>query len=1256
MELRNKLKILFYRADICFRIRIYYKIFHFLIHYLIAGTNNFFLSLVCSIFADRIRSMDRNRHPNQNGQVPNGNRLEYADESAKKKKKWSLGGLFKRRRSKSSDTDSSTEVDVKKKGFLGRSNRRKGGSHRVVGKFEAKILKDGVCQNGTPPSTLIETYDSSPNHVMKNRLGNGAMPAKPDPVEAKGSSGSLDTANRRHLIKARAEARRGQMEDASSSDEYTSSRTSNNSLQRCSGDPCRSSASSLSRKSRAARTDRYLRRQYREEDGRCCSNSELGSTPVGSPKNRWVAKVVYQQSYLSPPYTTHTQSADCSPINSPPTTKRPDYSSSLPSKPTGDMFRILHPKPSNLSNGPVTYGHIQAPQSVESLSRSSPPPPPPRNPYNRKVIYPSNGYPNNRPSSYAFDAHAHPSEIAAYLNRPVGYHIEPESSLRLTNSSVELRRNDQRVSYPIDCVPKKYYADRKPRSRNPICLANEKENIVGLDPPPQAGFTTVAATKKSAPRCTPLQVHEERPCNSPLQIREEGSPYSLQNHRDSKQLPISKANEIGIPVTTPSNQLIMNGRVGSLPKPDRPLSVVSERSDELLDNEVMKTSTPNSAPSKNTKTKPKNLEEALDELEEIYNSLKLSDEDLLDRAERRDLQCSLRMNPNFSRYSWSDLEKSDDVMDCSRISSADYLSSGLLSPRLPCGRKSAIPDTVADDMANRKLNKKESADPRTNSNVISKSGSFLLMSPALSPPPLVNVSPGTLQIHKEPDITLDDVVFRNIKQSNNTLKVLDPQPPFGIPIGPVSPAPNSDYLHAVPGEKYRSTFNPSRTPDVVKDDLAFRNLRKDVYGSTDIVRPQFAVPSADAKKRRAIRSLSANVVSLLGGATAHSERVSSDNEDSDALVDMNGNSIKPNRCASYNDLPDALENLNAQKRALLRNCNECLDSQSKIADEAKILRLKLRELEAIPPPSVTLAAEEKTNPASAAPAKETFVKRVALHKPITLNKFTIPPDTTVNGADMAAVADELVQDQCATLQSAAYDETAEDANEESTCQPKNLCEKLRWNSVLCSQYQPKRAILGECDVVDCAIAKTDAENSSSGVSSTSETPDSCRKLTTGTLPHNKEGDRVAEVATAAAAAPAASAKTASSSSLSNACEQFARELDAVNGNGTAASVAVACNSEIGDPCRRKVANGVGSSPSKHHEHCSRIEIRLSTPEPEGLFSNFFPNVVSNVDVFFFAFIIYAVACLHQFLFTSFSLIEVLLLIVSIIAYHTTDRY
>ena len=78
----------------------------------------------------------------------------------------------------------------------------------------------------------------------------------------------------------------------------------------------------------------------------------------------------------------------------------------------------------------------------------------------------------------------------------------------------------------------------------------------------------------------------------------------------------------------------------------------------------------------------------------------------------------------------------------------------------------------------------------------------------------------------EPDIRRDDVTFRSNRDLNAGISQ-EPQPRFGIPVGPVTGGANSDYLHAIPKGKYRSTFHPMRTPDVVKDDLAFRGLRKD---------------------------------------------------------------------------------------------------------------------------------------------------------------------------------------------------------------------------------------------------------------------------------------------------------------------------------------------------------------------------------------------------------------------------------------------
>ena len=78
----------------------------------------------------------------------------------------------------------------------------------------------------------------------------------------------------------------------------------------------------------------------------------------------------------------------------------------------------------------------------------------------------------------------------------------------------------------------------------------------------------------------------------------------------------------------------------------------------------------------------------------------------------------------------------------------------------------------------------------------------------------------------EPDVREDDVTVRNLRDLN-TSRLPEVQPKFGIPLGPVSGGAASDYLHAVPSGKYRSTFHAMRTPDMVRDDLAWRGLRKD---------------------------------------------------------------------------------------------------------------------------------------------------------------------------------------------------------------------------------------------------------------------------------------------------------------------------------------------------------------------------------------------------------------------------------------------
>jgi hypothetical protein len=86
-------------------------------------------------------------------------------------------------------------------------------------------------------------------------------------------------------------------------------------------------------------------------------------------------------------------------------------------------------------------------------------------------------------------------------------------------------------------------------------------------------------------------------------------------------------------------------------------------------------------------------------------------------------------------------------------------------------------------------------------------------------------------------VAYDDVTYRTFRDSNSTMaKILDPQPPFGIPLGPVSQSSPNDYLHATPPAHPAPNPIPKpkrqqKQPDCVLDDMAFRNLRKDLKDS-----------------------------------------------------------------------------------------------------------------------------------------------------------------------------------------------------------------------------------------------------------------------------------------------------------------------------------------------------------------------------------------------------------------------------------------
>lgn len=381
---------------------------------------------------------------------------------------------------------------------------------------------------------------------------------------------------------------------------------------------------------------------------------------------------------------------------------------------------------------------------------------------------------SSQQSVYSSSSSACYSDIGAYANRNVGYGNQSAAYYYNNNNNIQEEYAEQ--TFPVSAnVPAAAFRCY----RNPITCNDNRDK-------PSSGYPRKSTGKKIPPPPPPRDPNVKAVyCfrNNRLVSRESDSTYFSQGSDDdcSEKEHRSMDDE----PNEPNGGYFGDGATEvkkSGPRSRRPIQICDA-----------KTLSTESADSCRTQT----VEEALQELENIYNSLGLNDdEDLLDRAERRDLP-TLHQNMRY--------QSSDDELD--------YVTFKRILPKSP--RRSGVPDIVSDDMAYRRLHRKET---KRQSFV---PGSFLLVLPTVynldtSPRP-----PG------EPDITLDDVVFRSRRQHLNFLKIPDRQPPFGIPLGPIVSAAPSDYLHAVPEGRYKPTFHRRKVPDTVEDDLAFRSLRKD---------------------------------------------------------------------------------------------------------------------------------------------------------------------------------------------------------------------------------------------------------------------------------------------------------------------------------------------------------------------------------------------------------------------------------------------
>ncbi|XP_056635872.1 uncharacterized protein LOC130444644 isoform X1 [Diorhabda sublineata] len=863
---------------------------------------------------------------------------DFPEKSNKKDKKWSISNIF--RRKKKEESESSSEEDIQKKGFLSRrrkkSDSRKRRSVKPAIPFDHVVMHPG-CRNSlsyngynygedvgvlSDPTAGFSNYaDRTLPHITPQQE---STQINNDLTKINSVSGSADSVrkSRRGQTKARAEARRTSSRNNSSSDEGESQH-SNSSLKIRSEENLKITDKHLNKRSRAARTERYLKRHSR--DGENPHNYlRLSKSDVESSLMNWKysddSTRSPSRSPLVPKITPTTDSnhkLSFSSLNSQ-TSNISGLSTIPPSHYTSGRFRVSNstsnpsykpPQSMNDYNNSIRKNipekylaeqrsiscdanihkadyspevlHVQFPimrpkRGFRNLSlvdtsqinnlRHQPPPPPPRDPTR------SHYFESGRPNTFYFDNSTY-SKTKPFHNEQRKYNsFNLHPNFRSTSED-QLAGNSFNVQLqcrPSSTTPESqklkneevknynYLTDKKPRSRKPIFIK-------------PSGKTTNDETNTNNDCKKALNFWKEIDRQNSLTKKNVEKPQMFTSHTQV-QTKVFLPNETSNTKTISSQQAPTKFEVKEIPLKDDSSSIGSISKEDI-------------------KRKSANLEEALYELEAIYNSLKLGDEDLLERAEQREKENQYKLLQDLSYPSYTSRGAlSDSGFSYEPFDTID-------SPRRKrLSKRNNKIDLKLDDMAFRKLNK-DRANTINDPQSVTSQVSYLMRSPVFSRVQ----EPLEPSNNNEPDITRDDVVYRNVKHSNNLLKVIEPQPPFGIPLGPITPAANSDYLHAKPETIYKPTFKHKKIPDVVKDDLAFRNLRKDSNKGPALPPLSNEDNKVDTslsylRKKRAQRSMSANIGSILGNRS-----------DGGIKSIRNTNEDVENEFKTLTDIADAME-------------------------------------------------------------------------------------------------------------------------------------------------------------------------------------------------------------------------------------------------------------------------------------------------------------------------------------------------------------
>lgn len=269
---------------------------------------------------------------------------------------------------------------------------------------------------------------------------------------------------------------------------------------------------------------------------------------------------------------------------------------------------------------------------------------------------------------------------------------------------------------------------------------------------------------------------------------------------------------------------------------------------------------------------------------------------------------------------------------------------------------------------------------------------------------------------KEPDIVLDDVFSRNLKHANQMLRSVEPLP-FGIPnqkLCPIAPKPSQDYLSVEPIQTRKSIIVAQNNPDLIADDLAVRNLRKDnpSYGRR---RNMIEIDNNHFMKRN--HTLSSLSDQIYNGILKDSARPSGGNLEDFLQIDSiktsgNVKSQKPVQSAA--DFEDSLNALVIESKAISQKL------------EKDLSKLKRESVTPTPNPPKTLVnlldfrksveREKEKKSMSCSPIKATPVEEVKPVKPkVTMTSTACSP---IKDFEISSPVEEIIKSQAPKQQKA----------------------------------------------------------------------------------------------------------------------------------------------------------------------------------------------------------------------------------------------